>query len=700
MISFLNRPLLADIFVKKGNAQPVSTNYQYLLNDLQRAEDRSRPKINPEQKLSLCMIVRNEEAYLADALKSAQEIVDEIIVVDTGSSDRTVEIAREYGAKVFFKEWDDSFASARNESLAHATGDWVLIMDADERIPPQFKDNLRSLLIPTEQPISYLVYIRNYLRENDESSVLGHYVVRLFRKTPETTFFGVIHEQLYPNWGEVTLPEESFYLTHLGYGKQDKKAQKIEQRNLPLIQKALDQSRDTNPDLYSFYAFYMGTSVSRTDEVMHWLKESIDSCPRPASAPHIPVAYLDYLRALFYSRQFTQGIEVAQKALDTIPAMHKYPDFWDFYGVLLLADQKHDEAIAAFERALALVDNSDEQMLFFATRSSRIGGWGTLLNLGLAHALKQNQTEAQAYFMKAMEAYPSQDKTQILERIDRIMGSPDMTREYFEERIRQAETQDSYDLQALSNIYLKQEQPFEALLLQRDLHGPEKAIETALELARTYIRYQRFDLAGKTYAGILSLVPDSFPARLGQWLVTLQEQGLAPDAPTLEGFLAECHTTVHWMSVGEFSLHFGMWPLAIEAYQQALAQMPDHYQAQLYLALAEQQAGEAEKAETHLRELMAREPGRLDAHTQLGNLLLFMGRFADAEVVFHRLTQLRSNVDWYTRYALGLALAGQDRFEEAMAELVRSRQLAPTQPAPYQMMQMIEQARQQAAQQS
>ncbi|MGV3525750.1 MAG: glycosyltransferase [Candidatus Sericytochromatia bacterium] len=675
----------------------MSNNYQYLLTDLQRAEDRSRPKINPEQKLSLCMIVRNEEAYLADALKSAQEIVDEIIVVDTGSSDRTVEIAREYGAKVFFKEWDDSFASARNESLAHATGDWVLIMDADERIPAQFKDNLRSLLIPTEQPLSYLVYIRNYLRENDESSVLGHYVVRLFRKTPETTFFGVIHEQLYPNWGQVTVPEDSFHLTHLGYGKQDKKSQKIEQRNLPLIQKALEQSRDENPDLYSFYAFYMGTSVENINEIKHWLKESIDSCPRPESAPHIPVAYLDYMRALFYCREFDEGIAIAEKAIATVPSMNAYPDFWDFYGVLLLSNEQPDKAIEVFEKTLELVTQSDTQSLFFATHSSRIGSWGTLLNLGLAHASKGSQEEAQRYFIKAMEEFPSQDKTQILQRIDQIMGSTDMTRAYFEERIRENETQDLYDVQALSNIYLKQEQPFEAVLLQRDLHGPEKAIETALELAQTYVRYQRFDLAEKTYTGILSLVPDSFSARLGKWLVTLHKEGASPDAATLEGFLAECQSLSDWMKMGEFSLHFGMWPLAIEAYQQALRQSPNHYQASLYLALAEQQAGEMEQAEAHLRELIEKEPKRLEAHTQFGNLLLFMGRFADAEVVFQRLTQLMSNVDWYTRYALGLALAGQDRFDEAIAELNRSRQLGRNQPAPYHMLQMIEQARQQAA---
>ena len=85
----------------------MAKDYRYLLQDLQRAEERTKPKINPEQKLTLCMIARNEEEYIADALKSVQGLVDEIIVVDTGSTDKTVEVAREYGAKVFFMEWQN-----------------------------------------------------------------------------------------------------------------------------------------------------------------------------------------------------------------------------------------------------------------------------------------------------------------------------------------------------------------------------------------------------------------------------------------------------------------------------------------------------------------------------------------------------------------------------------------------------------------
>ncbi|HEY9841313.1 MAG TPA: glycosyltransferase [Candidatus Obscuribacterales bacterium] len=675
----------------------MAKDYRYLLQDLQRAEDRSKPKLNPDQNLSLCMIARNEEHYIGDALKSVQGLVDEIIVVDTGSSDRTVEIAKEHGAKVFFTEWQNDFAAARNEALRHASGDWILILDADERVPEDLKDNLRSLLIPTDQAISYLLYIRNYLREGDESSVLGHYMVRLFRKTPETRFFGMIHEQLYPNWGEVTIPENSFYINHLGYSKQEKKLLKIENRNLPMIQKALEETRGKNPSLYSFYAFYMGSSLQKVDEVRKWLKESIDSCPDPQKSAHIPVAYIDYMRAIYYAHDFEEGIRVGQQALTHVPEIESYPDFWDFYGVLYLANRQYDLAISSFEKALQLMQAKSTQAMFFASHTSRIGGWGTLMNLGLAYALKGEQARAQDYFHQAITAYPSEDKTPVASRIDEIMGNPQLTQSYFEERIKLDERND-YDLKVLSNIYLKQEKPFEAIMLQHELHGYEKAVETALRLAGTYDQHQRPDLAIKAYEGVLSLVPEYFQARLGKFGAELHQQQKTPTAEELEALVQAAQTPADQQALGEFCLRFGQLEAATAAFASILAQDPDNYDANLYLALVEQESQQPEAAQQRLKQLISHAPDQAPAYTQLGNLDLFMGQFSDAEAQFRRVLGLLPAPDWYSHYGLGVALAGQERFDEAEAELGQSLKLAPGHAAPTNLLALIDQARQAASQ--
>jgi glycosyltransferase involved in cell wall biosynthesis len=92
---------------------------------------------------SLCMIVKNEEANLAECLKSAADLFNEIVVVDTGSSDQTKETAAAFGAKVFDFPWCDSFAAARNESIKHATGEWIFWLDADDRLDAINHEKLR-----------------------------------------------------------------------------------------------------------------------------------------------------------------------------------------------------------------------------------------------------------------------------------------------------------------------------------------------------------------------------------------------------------------------------------------------------------------------------------------------------------------------------------------------------------------------------
>ena len=85
-----------------------------------------------KNEISLCMIVKNEEEYLPRCLENIKDIVDEIIIVDTGSTDKTVEIAKSYGAKVYYFKWNNNFSEARNVSLKYATKDWILILNVDD----------------------------------------------------------------------------------------------------------------------------------------------------------------------------------------------------------------------------------------------------------------------------------------------------------------------------------------------------------------------------------------------------------------------------------------------------------------------------------------------------------------------------------------------------------------------------------------
>jgi len=174
-------------------------------------------------KLSLCMIVRNEERWLKDCLESVKKFVDELIIVDTGSTDSTVQIAQRFGAKVFDHLWNGDFSEARNQSLSYATGDWILVLDADEKLARRDAERIRHLVADTHVD-GFLLTQRSYLwnarvvssiptpQDYDEGSEYTHcldvWALRLFRNRPEIRFRGRVHELVEHVFLEKQLPFE------------------------------------------------------------------------------------------------------------------------------------------------------------------------------------------------------------------------------------------------------------------------------------------------------------------------------------------------------------------------------------------------------------------------------------------------------------------------------------------------------------
>jgi tetratricopeptide (TPR) repeat protein len=169
--------------------------------------------------LSACMIVKNEEKHLQRCLKSIQGLVDELVVVDTGSTDRTVEIAETYGAKLGYFEWCDDFSAARNESLRLASGHWALWIDADEELDPESWSAIREGIIRPQYG-GHFISIVNYMSEDNEADQYVHCPVRLFRHLPEIRFVSRIHEQIMPSIIEMGLPFANLgraRIYHYGY---------------------------------------------------------------------------------------------------------------------------------------------------------------------------------------------------------------------------------------------------------------------------------------------------------------------------------------------------------------------------------------------------------------------------------------------------------------------------------------------------
>lgn len=195
--------------------------------------------------LSLCLIVKNEAANLPRCLESVQDVVDEIIVADTGSTDASVPIGESYGARILHVAWQNDFALARNFSLEAATGEWLLVLDADEALPVATHRQLRALLAtPEAEAIEFGV--RNF---QPPGSLLdyedGLRSTRLFRNRPEYRYEQAIHEQILPaiqrRSGKVL--RSALHINHYGYAQRNVQGQEQRaQRNLHLLDLAVQQT--------------------------------------------------------------------------------------------------------------------------------------------------------------------------------------------------------------------------------------------------------------------------------------------------------------------------------------------------------------------------------------------------------------------------------------------------------------------------
>ena len=164
--------------------------------------------------VSACLIIRDEERYLPSCLSQLTAFADEIVIVDTGSTDRSLEIANSYGARVFHSPWENDFAAARNLGLTQAHGDWILYIDADELLQAQ----------PVQQrQLTAADAIAATVRFCAKARLQPYRELRLFRNRPDIRFSGAIHETIRPavtalvQAGEGRVVDTDIRIDHRGY---------------------------------------------------------------------------------------------------------------------------------------------------------------------------------------------------------------------------------------------------------------------------------------------------------------------------------------------------------------------------------------------------------------------------------------------------------------------------------------------------
>lgn len=255
----------APIFSPAVTSPPPPETIAPVVSENEGGETDWPPSTVPSGKptLSLCMIVRDEERVLGECLKSATPWFDEVIIVDTGSTDRTVEIAKEFGARVFHFPWCDDFSAARNVSLSHARGDWVFWMDADDTLPPECGAKLRGLAwLAEEKTTGFIAQVHIPAAPGEVGfTVVDH--VKLFRNLPGLRFEGRIHEQILEPIHRIggRVERSDAYVVHSGYDYSTEGQKKKRVRDLTLLEKDL-ADRPNHP----FVLFNIGMTAYHMKE--------------------------------------------------------------------------------------------------------------------------------------------------------------------------------------------------------------------------------------------------------------------------------------------------------------------------------------------------------------------------------------------------------------------------------------------------
>lgn len=344
---------------KQGITTPQGLPPQVLraLRDLGPRAQRAAQKAVPaaDQTVSLCMIVKDEEAMLPRCLAAVAEFADELIVVDTGSTDRTIEIAESFGATVLHHAWDGDFAAARNVGLDAATSDWLMYLDADEVLVEGDGPRLRELLGHTWREGVFLTET-NHVGELEDGAAVQHNALRLFRNRPEYRFEGRVHEQFAHKLPP--LPERVAYtqvrIEHFGYLGAVRDAKEKSRRNLELLERQVAEGVDT-----PFLHFNLGSERAAAGDVAGSLAhlsrawEKVAGDPERLELGYFPSLCARLVKALNANGRHQEAIARADQILAELEG---FTDLVLEQAMAYRGLGDADAAITHFERCIAMGD--------------------------------------------------------------------------------------------------------------------------------------------------------------------------------------------------------------------------------------------------------------------------------------------------------------------------------------------------------
>ncbi|MGC6486462.1 MAG: glycosyltransferase [Planctomycetota bacterium] len=370
------------------------------------------PWVGRAPRVTLCMIARDEERFLEECLRRAQGAFDELVLVDTGSTDRTVEIATSFGAKVVREPWQDDFAAPRNRGLREATGDWVLVLDADEFLLDGSCARIRELV---EDP-GALAYHLRFTNVYTGGKTLGVMMVRLFRNLPGIAYENVIHEQVTPSLQAIGGPlglrmlSADVEVEHHGYTDQVMADRNKNERNERLFVKQLERCPD---DVYGHYKYgdflrrVPGRSADARrllDRCMELILDASPTAPRslPYAGEVAALCALEAERAGDGARA-RDVVETALRRFTPTPNLHYLA------ASLALVDGDAEVAVQHYRRCLAYRDT-----VLVVPIQDGITSYVSLTGIAQAWLLRGDRARAQRMLEQAIAIEPAYEVAHLI----------------------------------------------------------------------------------------------------------------------------------------------------------------------------------------------------------------------------------------------------------------------------------------------
>ena len=357
------------------------------------AQLKELAKLAKKADISLCMIVRNEERTLKECLESVKPFVREMRILDTGSTDRTVEIAESCGAIVDSMVWPDSFAEARTRSMKGAKGKWIIWVDADDTLPFQCGETILSAVASAPEDIIGFVVPVKFVEERGNGTVVDH--VKVFRNLPGLEWEGRIHEQILgalrrakPNGAIARLDA---WVLHSGYDTSESGQEKKRHRDSTLLRLDLED-RPGHP----FVLFNLGMTAHYNGEhaeAVDWLRKSILASGENES--HLRKAFALLVGSLKSLALVDDARIECERGLAMIP---NDPELLFLLAGLNANAGSHEEAIRLYQASL-----KGDTGGAFTSMDPGIRGWKTLHNVALSHLALGDWASARSAWKAAME---------------------------------------------------------------------------------------------------------------------------------------------------------------------------------------------------------------------------------------------------------------------------------------------------------